>query len=57
MSRTYHAEKGAGYEYWSRRPTRNMRLRPGRFHKRWTHRAERRAARALVHEQVEDSLR
>ncbi len=42
MSRTSKGAKGAGYEYWSRRPGNKQGGQPGAVSKRATHRAERR---------------
>jgi len=40
MSDTIKGKKGAGFEYWSRRPCCGM--TPGKFTKRRTHKLERR---------------
>ena len=40
MSRTRKGQKSCGYDYWSRRPTKNS-TSPGRSSKRITHRLER----------------
>ncbi|QDP67478.1 MAG: hypothetical protein Tp138OMZ00d2C19078221_50 [Prokaryotic dsDNA virus sp.] len=45
MSRTIKGSKGAGYEYWSRRP--NSCSIPGRFNKRLTHRIERQQGKVM----------
>ncbi len=42
MSRTNKGSKGAGYEYWGRRPGNKQGGMPGPITKRKTHRAERR---------------
>ena len=44
MGKTYRSEKGAGYEYWSRRNYKDM-TRPGKISKEITKRAERRKAK------------
>jgi len=41
MSRTKKGTKGAGYEYWGRRPCKFLFCPPGRETKRHTHRMER----------------
>lgn len=41
MSRTKKGKKGAGFEYWSRRPTKFKYADPGKETKRNTHRLER----------------
>jgi len=47
MSRTIKGTKGAGYEYWSRRPCKQRFPSPGPVAKRLTHRAERRQGRKI----------
>ena len=44
MSRTNNGAKGAGYEYWSRRPAKGC-VDPGKRNKTITHRLERAAAK------------
>lgn len=47
MSDTEKGGKGAGHEYWSRRPCKRKFPTPGRVTKRLTNRAERRANKKL----------
>ena len=44
MSKTIRGSKGAGFDYWGRRPCTG---KPGRFTKRLTHRAERRIGKNI----------
>lgn len=52
MSRTIRGEKGPGYDYWNRRPTKGMWTFPGKFTKRWTHRKERRLGKEFCYDKV-----
>lgn len=45
MSRTNKGSKGAGFEYWGRRPTKYRYADPGKDTKRNTHRLERQAGK------------
>lgn len=58
MSRTYKGSKAAGYEYWSKRPYNKYggTLSPngGKYHKKRTHKAERRQGRNDLDYQDQD---
>jgi len=49
MSRTVHSKKGAGYEYWTRRPGP---ITPGRISKKITSSIERARERELLHKEL-----
>jgi hypothetical protein len=49
MSRTRKGKKSCGYDYWSRRPTKNS-TSPGRSSKKITHRLERLQAKRACRE-------
>ncbi len=53
MSRTVKKSKGAGYEYWSRRPLKLALRGYGAYCKRWTHRKERRLAKREIYQEME----
>lgn len=55
MSRTIRGNKGAGYEYWGKRPT-NGHLPPGKLSKRLTHKAERKQRLGEAQTQLDEAL-
>jgi len=54
MSRTAHASKPAGFEYWTRRPGNACGGLPGPFTKKNTHRRERMQGRQQCRGGVEE---
>lgn len=46
--RTCKTPKGSGYEYWSARPFNKCGGRVGKYHKRRTHKAERRIGKSAA---------
>ena len=54
MSRTKRGSKGAGFEYWGRRPCKMDFPTPGKENKTITHRQERAAAKRELDEKIKE---
>lgn len=54
MARSRKGSKGAGYEFWTRRPIKGRVSGHGRDAKRCTHRLERRAVPRIINRQLRD---
>lgn len=52
MGKTYRQEKGDGFEYWSRRPSKQKFPIPGKASKKETLRIERRISRDEIFKEV-----